>query len=170
MSNNNILLKNLIEPSARPSIDWFPSTIGWKCLLIVLVAAVIWGGYRCYTRLKSESYRRKAIKALNQIPFTHPTALELQSELRRFNSVVKHVACFAYPNSRVAMLTGQSWVDFLYKTTSNNDLDSSLLERWQSELYQLKLVNSWEVADLNRLRILCITWVRTHDRSDYDRV
>ncbi|MCK6263473.1 DUF4381 domain-containing protein [Vibrio sp. ZSDE26] len=168
MSSNNILLKDLIDPSLPQSISWLPSTIGWKVAMVALVAIVIWVTLRFYRQLKSESYRRKAIKTIKQASYTHPTTKELQLELRRINSVVKHVACFAYPNTQVAMLYGQQWVSFLNDTTATYGMDNQLLSRWQRDLYKPELEHSWKMTDLNRLKLLCITWIKTHDRRAYD--
>ncbi|MGF1755262.1 DUF4381 domain-containing protein [Vibrio makurazakiensis] len=165
MSRNNILLNDLIEPSIPAGVSWLPETVGWKCLAIIISCTLFWILLKALNQFRASAYRRTAIRALKLTTQQLNSNSHVHGEFRRWNSVVKHVACFAYPNSKVAELSGLDWVLFLKETSCAKHIDETLLSKWQSELYQPSLTCCWSESDIQQVKETCIRWVATHDRK-----
>ena len=170
MSDNRVLLKGLIDPATNIDVSWLPTTVGWKVIITIIL---VWGSWKLYYLFhihKANKYRRVAITAISR---TKQDAMDeqcLQQELRRINSVLKQVACYSFPGSKVAMLSGNEWSEFLTISSPQPIFDRVLLLQWQQDIYKPSSDYGWSKSELDQIRSSAIAWVKNHVRDCDDRV
>jgi len=95
-------LRDIVIPDPPPF--WPPAPGAWVALAIV-VAVVLFVGWRLYMTRKRNAYRRVGLLLLSGAKTAHDVSV-----------VMKRVALAAFPRELVASLYGEEWVAFLHKT------------------------------------------------------
>lgn len=170
MSDNRVLLKGFIDPASDIDVSWLPTTIGWKVIFILIMVWVGWKSFHLLYTYKANKYRRVAIKAISRSEQGTIDSQRLQQELRRINNVLKQVACCSFPGSKVAMLSGNEWSEFLTASSPTPIFDRKLLLQWQQDIYKHTSDYNWTESELSQIRLSAITWVKGHVREADDRV
>ncbi|SEG07050.1 DUF4381 domain-containing protein [Vibrio hangzhouensis] len=157
MSKNNILLNDLIDPVTPEAIRFFPETIGWKMVAVVLLVTSAMLLFRTIHRYRSNRYRRIALKAIGALSKSHAG-----NYLIALNSVLKQVACHRYPFSSVASLHGEQWLVFLSNKIPEPGFASTIAHQWQQNLYTANSDINWTPTELRQLESLVCDWIRNH--------
>ncbi|MEZ9516897.1 DUF4381 domain-containing protein [Vibrio splendidus] len=172
MSDNRMLLKGFIDPVANIDVSWLPSTVGWKVVFILTMSWVVWKSFQFLRIYKANKYRRVAVRTINasrgNVEGNAKGSDELQQELRRINRVVKRVACCSYPKSKVAMLSGDEWSEFLTDSSLGAVFNHALLSQWQSDIYKASSDYDWTDRELSEIRTSSVVWIKTHTRASND--
>ncbi|MBV4360452.1 DUF4381 domain-containing protein [Pinibacter aurantiacus] len=117
----------LIEPAP---VKFTYSTPGWYvlgALLLLLLIVVLWLLIRHYIR---NSYRREAIKSLQQIETMYAASNNYTDLVYETNMLAKRVAMSRYGRHPVAGLRGEEWINYMnskWRKKSFNANDASLL-------------------------------------------
>lgn len=170
MSDNRILLKGFIDPASTVDVSWLPTTIGWKVTFILILVLGAWKSFHLFQSYKANKYRRIAIKAISRNKQDTINDQFLQQELRRINSVLKQVACCSFPGSKVAMLSGNEWSEFLTVSSPKPIFDRPILLQWQQDIYKPASDYGWTEGELSQVRLSAIAWVKGHVRGSNGRV
>lgn len=170
MSDNRVLLKGFIDPASTVEVIWLPTTIGWKVTFVLILVWGAWKSFHLFHSYKANKYRRLAVKAISRSKQDTINDQFLQQELRRINSVLKQVACCSFPGSKVAMLSGNEWSEFLTVSSPQPIFDRALLLQWQQDIYKPASDYGWTESELSQIRLSAIAWVKSHVRRTDDRV
>ncbi|HEY4072897.1 MAG TPA: DUF4381 domain-containing protein [Herbaspirillum sp.] len=101
-------LAQMAPPHAPPAPGWWPPAPGWwglALLLIVIVAAVVYGQLRPRAKL-----RRIALRELRQVA---ANAADDASLARELEHLVRRFAVARFGRAAVAGLSGTRWIDFV---------------------------------------------------------
>jgi len=126
---------------------WMPQTIGWYVLFAVLAALVLFLIVRGMRHWWKNRYRREALREIQSAP------------LAELSEILKRTALITWPRSRVASLTGKSWLDFLADSSGLRDFESAPGDRIEIAAISNTSSNS---NDEQRLRQLASDWVKKH--------
>ncbi|NMP17449.1 DUF4381 domain-containing protein [Thalassotalea sp. Y01] len=152
------MLDGLNDIPVPADISWFPQTLGWKLLLFMAIAAIV---YRCYLRLRryvQNAYRRAALAILQQLG-NNPEQLALLPLLLR------KTALYGFPRTDVTAHVGKDWAQWL----DNQCQGSHFAQHHAAQLAQLSYAESKTMAD-NEFRALkahIAHWIK-HHRGQYD--
>ena len=102
-------------------LDIWPPAIGWWLLVALVLALLIYAGYRLYQSWRSNRYRREAINELKQLRVDYQSHGDDARYIADFQTLLKRVALTHYPREDVARLTGESWVAFLDRTARSRE-------------------------------------------------
>tara|TARA_Y100001956_G_scaffold73886_1_gene80495 strand:+ start:465 stop:968 length:504 start_codon:yes stop_codon:yes gene_type:complete len=167
MSNNNILLRSLIEPDAPSLVAMLPMAWGWKLLLVLIAGIALLTFLKAVKRYHRNHYRRVALAALQKLRFQSPERV-----LSGVNSLLKQAACHAYPLSKVASLQQQQWLAFLGYSLRHSkaevDFIQPLFLRWQLSLYKPCETQEWSQKELEVLIDSASIWIKQHRWGYHD--
>ena len=144
----------ILEPDP---IQFSFDTPGWYILGFLIFLAIILLSIRWIKQYKNNTYRREAIKELNQIN-PSGSANELGPQLSQLLVILKMVALKAYGRENVATLDGKPWLVFLESKAKNTPF--SKFETIISNSIYKNLTP--EAKDLNELKNVSIKWIQTH--------
>lgn len=151
----NYALGEFVEVVSPPGINWWPQTVAWQVLgllLLVLLARRAWRGLRRWYR---DRYRREARAALQQLSANSSAELSASD----INRLLKLTALVPFPREQVAALSGRPWVDFLNEQCPQAPFGPDQAELLAEGVYrELRLVG----AAGESLLAACETWIREH--------
>jgi Domain of unknown function (DUF4381) len=127
--------------------SWMPQTIGWYVLFAVLAALGLFLVARATRHWWKNRYRREAIREIQSAP------------LAELSEILKRTALITWPRSRVASLTGKSWLDFLADSSGLREFESAPGDRIEIAAISKPSSNT---HDEQRLRELASDWVKKH--------
>jgi len=119
--SSDLGLKEL--PLPEP-VSWWPQTIGWYLVGIIILGAIMWILWRFWQRYQKNLYRREGLKELDSITQNPQDLVKIPLLLRRS-------ALHAAPRSNVANLRGSDWINWL-----NESLGSKLFEEGDAGLLE----------------------------------
>lgn len=106
------MIEGLHETTLPAPVSYFPQTIGWWVVAILILALAIWIGYRIARYRRANRYRGIALDRLAELE-RELTTPERAKALATIPQLVKRVTLEAYPRSDVASLSGKAWLEFL---------------------------------------------------------
>jgi len=101
----NYFIHGIDEIAVPQAIAWWPSTIGWKLLAVLLIVTGLLKLTKIARRWWQNRYRREALRQL--------VALSESQQLAALPHYLKVTALQAYSREQVAGLSGQDWLTFL---------------------------------------------------------
>lgn len=162
--SNNLLLERLIEPDIPSHIEFFPETIAWKILAVILLFALLYWAVTSAIKFKANRYRRNALKKLGQIMVEESAATR---QLIEINRLLKGAAIHAFPDKAVEPLYGEAWLKLLDSTCSKSRFQSPEARQWQVSLFEQ--LHSSNATGLNPIVINvehnARCWIRHHKRE-----
>jgi len=144
----------ILEPDP---IQFSFDTPGWYILGFLALLSIILLSIRWIKQYKNNTYRREAIKELNQI-IPADSSNELRPQLSQLLVILKMAALKAYGRENVATLDGKNWLVFLESKAKNTPF--SKFETIISNSIYKNLTP--EAKDLNDLKNVSIKWIQTH--------
>lgn len=115
-------------------VSMWPLAIGWWLLFIslVLMLFIAWKGYAYWMQKRIQRlFLRQCQLIKQQYEQDQNATLALQS----LNFLLKKAALHFYPREQVAALHGETWLDFLQKTSKHLDIQS-VRELFGESIYQ----------------------------------
>lgn len=124
----NYLLEAIIETQAPEPISFWPQTIAWQIVLVLLIIMAINKSYQTWKKYQANAYRREALAWLAQC------SLSKESDIRQLPALLRKVAIIAVQKKQLASkesyqegyqnktsfmtqeitnLSGKSWVTWL---------------------------------------------------------
>ena len=92
-------LRDIVVPDAVP---WWPLAPGWWVIIVLVLMAVGYLGFRAVRSFRASAYRREAMGLL-----------ELAQSDAEISGLLKRTAMAAFGRDEVASLSGESWCDWL---------------------------------------------------------
>jgi len=98
---------------ATPS--FWPLAAGWWVVIVLLLAALGFAGYKAYRYRQMKRQQQAILKAL--ATFDHALQRDKNSHaIMQMNQLLRRLALMHFPRQQVASLTGKQWLAFLDKT------------------------------------------------------
>jgi len=161
--SNNLLLERLIEPDTPVRIKFFPETIGWKVLAVVLLLALIYWAVTSAIKFRANGYRRSAVKKLRKIMAEEVAATR---QLMEINRLLKVAAVHAFPDKAVEPLYGEAWLKFLDSTCPKSRFLSAEARQWQVGLFEQWHLNAIALNPiLTNVEHNARCWIQHHKRE-----
>lgn len=114
-------LKELALPEP---VSWWPQTIGWAALGIIILGLIVWVGWRFWQKYQYNRYRREGLQRLRYFAL-HP------SDIIELPQLLRVSALNAAPRIEVASLRGRYWINWLNSSAGAklfDDEDAKLLD------------------------------------------
>lgn len=189
----NYLLEGIVETTAPQNISFWPQTIAWQLIFIVLTIVIIKKIYQTWQDYQANTYRREALAWLAQCSLTNEDDIrQLPALLRKTallaNEVNRHDASSPEDSSNTSKrrqeitgLTGQSWAAWLdrhckrcefSKATQSASCASLSNEALLTQLAYIPKLDLNDSEFNSALKKLCqqITlWVQHHQLLDENR-
>jgi hypothetical protein len=147
------LLSYIKNPPVELETSWFPETIGWKILLLILVIFLTKRGIGFYKKWKSNEYRRLALRELEK----------QNVSLLEFSKTLKETIRFAYPENYNNRLNKEDLYNLLMDKITSNNIEKELFFKWQDSL----LMKNKEITKEERetIKIFVFNWIKTHKKE-----
>lgn len=164
-SFGNYLLHGIDEIILPADISWWPSTIGWKTLALLLFIFVSYRLFKFGQSWWKNRYRREAIRQLSELQLsTQQQASDncLLTVIEKLPFYLKTTALQAYPRDQVAQLSGAAWIDFLNLKTGSEHFDPTISDQLLTISYRPK--EQWQLTEEQCLNLINLTtlWIKRH--------
>jgi hypothetical protein len=136
-------LHDIVEP---PLVPWWPPAPIWYFVLLIAAVAAGWFARRMWQQWRGNAYRREALRELQDAK----TPAEISEVLRR-------TALAIAPRSTIAALTGESWVEWLQASVSEQ-MPRPVHLALAGSVYDPASQNT----DVGLLREYAQTWIERH--------
>ncbi len=176
----NYLLDGITETLAPQTISFWPQTLAWQFIFLLLILFAIKKGFLFYKKYQDNSYRREALTWLEQCSLTSeedvrqlPTLLRktalLACELASKNNTYKNTLLVETHREKVTQLSGNLWVAWL-----DEHCDKTRFCQQSTTLSPAKLLSQLAYipkldlndSELNKaLKLLCLQikiWIKHH--------
>ncbi|MEH6446132.1 MAG: DUF4381 domain-containing protein [Oceanospirillaceae bacterium] len=163
MKNAQDALANLQEIHLPEAISLWPSAPGWWVLLLSIVMAVYVLQKLLKNFIRSNRYRRLAVKHLLQIEKNYQSHKKDQQLLVEINQLLKSVAIRHFPQWQCASFSEKKWQAFLTATLP-------VAKRSQGEVFiELGRIYQREanLSETQRLALIQSTllWLKKHQKK-----
>jgi len=183
----NYLLDKIVETTAPETISFFPQTIAWQIISIVLIILIIKKAYQSWKTYQENAYRREALAWLAQCSLTKeddirqlPTLLRKTALLANQVSISEDPTAVRKRHQVITQLSGPSWAAWLDKQCAKSHFSPEEQSSRPSSLSNEKLLaqlpyipeldlNDNEFSDA--LKQLCqqiAVWIQYHQLNDED--
>lgn len=154
-------LKQLKDLALPEPISWFPHTWAWFCLFALIFCALVYVLFRWFRRYRANAYRREALEELERFEEQLPQSSDAVSASQQVARLLKRVALVSWSRTKVARLSGDEWITFMQKHSSEK-IDTALSsyignDEYRGELPPLKL-SRWKSSLIPSAR----EWIRRH--------
>ena len=159
-SFGNYLIHGINEIILPSDISWWPSTIGWKILALLLFIFVSYRLFKFALAWWSNRYRREAIKQISTLQ--NVSANDLTNVIEQLPFYLKTTALQAYPRDQVAQLSGAAWIDFLNVKAGSEYFNPNVSEQLLTISYRPK--EQWQLTEEQCLNLINLTklWIKRH--------
>ncbi len=141
MPNASDLLQALRDVHMPDPISWWPPAFGWWMIMGLLLiggSLIIWAwAYRHRTRP-----RRLALAQLEQVKQHYAVHSDDQWAITQVSNLLRRYALAVFSRSRVAGLSGQSWLQFLDTNGHTNQFSDGPGQSLRSGPYQQRVLGS----------------------------
>ncbi len=153
----NPWMTNLVQVSAPEAVPWWPPAPGWFVLAGLVVAGLMWLGWRMLRRWRANAYRRQAVRLIDQIAD--------RGALDELPEILKRTALSAYPRADVASLSGDVWLGFLDGTLGATDFTSGPGRPLADRAFAVDGISSLSEGDRRELLDLARRWIKGHRKE-----
>jgi len=155
----NYLIEKIVETQPPAPIDWWPQTLAWQGLFILLIIVLIGKSYLAYKRYKADSYRREALKWLLQ--FQQENEFCFYQQLPQ---LLRKTALAAFKRSVVIPLSNSAWEHWLDEQCEQ----SNFVTACPNLLHQLAFAPQIQLTDKQKhtLFIQVKNWIKYHRKHD----
>ena len=159
IQESDTLTKNQeLGPILEPNpIKFTFDTPGWYILGVTILILILFGIIRSIKNYRENSYRRDAIKKLDELKSPR-SEIDSEQKLSELLTVLKLVALKTYGRKEVARLHGEKWFLFLESKAKSISF-SKYVPLISKSIYQSIPM---EAKELNELKNLSKKWIRKH--------
>lgn len=158
--DNQELLAQLADIHLPVAISYWPPAPGWWLLTAGLLALFVYVGKKVSRSIRQRRICEHALAelercyvALARTEELDPDSLKLRF-VNEFNSVLRRVALYHFPQANVASLAGVAWVDFIRETGDSSLLSDEISQALSYGRFQTKIE-----VDVNALNNLGQQWI-----------
>lgn len=151
---SSYILRNMSEVPNPDVISWFPQTLGWQVLALLIAAFIIYKFALAYCNKQMQRYRKEAKQVLEMHRNTDEMPLVCYD-------VLKSTFHYLYPNQPQQF--NRAWLSTLSQTSDANlssELDLDLGEKWLKTLVTRSVVLTDQEAE--QVYDMVWLWVDTH--------
>jgi len=102
----NPLLTSFNEVSAPVDISWWPQTLGWQLLLLIVILVIVFRIYIMIRHYFRNAYRRGALQLLAQLS-------DELTDLQKLPQLIRKTSLYAFERESICLLTGEKWEHWL---------------------------------------------------------
>lgn len=148
------ILKGLEEVGLPDHVSWFPQTLGWKILAMILLLVVMYFSYKKARSWWLNRYRMEALKVTTALPLDDP-----KFEYKLF-IIIKRV--MGHLDAQHQALYGEQFVMALtsYPMRSPIQLAPPLAQAWLASLTSTQYALT--ESDKQALKHYCLAWLQYH--------
>ena len=139
-------LRDVIPP---PEPGFWPPAIGWWTIAILLVAISV--GFKYLLNMAKARHARQHLTR----DISNAATLESGQVAVRLSILMRKVAMTRFPQSSVAGLTGEEWLEFLDQSGETDQFT-----RGPGRLLTTAPYDRHSVTDVEALVRVCMSWVR----------
>ena len=150
-------LNDIVMPGP---VGVWPPAPGWYAVIAVVLALVLWAGFRALKARRRDAYRREAMAELDRIRAQGHGAAHLVPEL------LKRTALSAWPREEVADLNGSAWHAFLDQTGATQDFGSGMGSALDKLSYAGRDAPGLPAAEYEQVCRVAEAWIRRHQRDE----
>ena len=156
---SSYMLRKMSEVTVPDHVSWFPQTIGWKIVAVILAFFIVYQAVQWSKKWWGNRYRREAIALVGLLQ----NSMDKQNTPPLLNydlfEVMKAVLTYLNPNK--ANVFGDIFlIDLDYYSTSDALFHDELGQKWIRSLVQQK--HALSSQELTELIILCQQWLADH--------
>lgn len=157
----NYALGDFAEVASPAAISWWPQTTGWWWLGAIVLALVLYRGWKKLRHWYRNRYRREAVERLQRIDSTGNSATLVAD----INRLLKLTALAAFSRDQVARLSGEDWVVFLNRQCPEAPFAAEEARLLAEAAYTGAPVDT---AAGRRLLAASVAWVLAHENPRDD--
>ncbi len=180
----NYLLDGIKETIAPQTISFWPQTLAWQIVLLLLILLAINKGYQLWQSYQDNAYRREALAWLAQCSLTNEenvrqlpallrkTAL-LASEINRKNYSLENSEIAISTRAKLTQLSGKDWAVWLdthcTKTSFSHQINTLCLDQLLAQLAYIPNIDLLDDKFNNALALLyqqIEIWIKYHDMRE----
>jgi len=150
----NYFIHGIDEIAVPQAVSWWPSTIGWKLVAVLLIAMTLLKLLRYIKHGWKNRYRREALRQL--------AALSESQQLAALPHYLKVTALQAYSREQVAGLSGQDWLTFLDAHCEGVSFSSEPGKRLLEIAYAPSPHQALDSDQVKQLIQMSCHWIRKH--------
>ena len=136
-------------------VSWWPQTIGWYLLAVLILLWLSWWCFRSYKRYQANQYRRDGLINLERMRIDGHLLVKLPQLLR-------YSALQSAPRQNVASLSGAQWIDWLNESANDELFTISDDQLMQQLAYQPEYQQQISQARIDRLIDASQKWMKSH--------
>ena len=155
----NYMVHGIEEVYLPDTIAWWPQTLGWKVLALLILAAFCYFIYRRIVGWRKNKYRRLALEEIDKLEAKTQNSL---AALRGLPIILKSTALRAFPRSDIAQLSGAAWIAELNNRCKRLVFTESIAGALMKVSYHPQ--ESWQIdrPQIEALLEQSRYWVRAH--------
>jgi hypothetical protein len=158
----NYALKELAETSQPAAISWWPQTLAWKIVLLLLIVYVIKKLHQKVQAYKRDAYRRDALSWIAKLPEYNsdlPAA-----EFRQLPALLRRTAILGFSRENVSMLANNHWEVWLDKQCQQ----CGFSQQYARLLHHLAYAPTIDITaqQMKELVAQITLWVKNHRRQN----
>lgn len=161
----NYLIEGLIETQAPKAIEFWPSTIGWKVVAVIICFYLVHKTIALIQNYQANVYRRQALKTLNDLPYYKSG--DAITPYQALPSILRATALQGFKRTDVCLLSGQEWETWLDAQCSDSNFSSLYSGLLATLSYENK--HNFDALKMNGLLNEVRHWVK-HHQSKHSRV
>ncbi|WNC66879.1 DUF4381 domain-containing protein [Thalassotalea nanhaiensis] len=156
----NYLVLDIVETNQPDAISWWPNTIGWQLLFIVVLLLVFKRIYFAIKRYQDDAYRRNALKCLIEIK--HSSSQHCYLNYQQLPALLRTSALHAFDRSDITQLNGKNWEEWLDQQCEQSNFNKNC----SGILHQLAYNPAFEISteQLNSVINEISLWLKFHRR------
>lgn len=154
----NPLLSSLHEINAPDAINWWPQTLGWQLILLLICVYLLYRVGLVLRRYNHNAYRRGAQAELMKLS-------DDSANLALMPQILRSTALYAFERNQVAPVIGHKWEQWLDQQCKGADFSG----QYQGLLDQLTYSAQPKISteQLNAFKLHILFWIK-HHRGKYD--
>lgn len=108
-------LATLKDIHLPPTPSWWPPAPGWWLVMLLLLAVTSYGLIKWRRRQRRHQPIKLALAELAQLDFKSDNPEQRHQTLQKLSALIRRFCIVFFPQTPVAGLCGQMWLDFLIK-------------------------------------------------------
>lgn len=158
--DNEELLAQLADIHLPAAVSYWPPAPGWWIVAAGLLALLAYAGRKVARAARQRRICEHALAELERCYAALGRTEELDPEnlklrfVNEFNSVIRRVALYHFPQANVASLAGVAWVDFIREKGDSSLLTDEIAQALSYGRFQTKIE-----VDVEALNSLGQQWI-----------
>lgn len=158
-------LQTLADVAVPPPPSWRPQTIGWPVAGAIVLALLVFAGWRWWRRYRANRYRREALAELARLRagMTASPAARAQA-LTDMAELLKRTALAAWPRAQVASMAGAEWAQFLQANAGKAGAAVPVLAALvnDAQYRDAAALAQWPETQVTATATACQQWIAGH--------